>query len=137
MLEYEAAVWHIANVVVALELIGAPLYHRINALRYAADFALVVFPRQLKDTALEYDVVIIIYCRKHALGMRGVVSSDLVGLHATKGGLWSTAGNRTGPVVCRACSFSYETKIFELVENHLRTKFLQTISNNRYICTKL
>lgn len=101
VLEYKAAVWHIVNVVVALELIGAPLYHRINALRYAADFALVVFPRQLKDTTLEYDVVIIIYCRKHALGMRGVVSSDLVGLHATKGGLWGTAGNRTGPVVFR------------------------------------
>lgn len=53
MLEYEAAVWHIANVVVALELIGAPLYHMVNALRYAADFALVVFPGQLKDAALE------------------------------------------------------------------------------------
>lgn len=53
MLEYEAAVWHIENVVVALELIGAALYYLVNALRNAADFALVVFPGQLKDTALE------------------------------------------------------------------------------------
>jgi hypothetical protein len=86
MLENEATLRNIQDMVMPLEFVGAALYYPVNTLWKARYFTLIVLPWKLQYTALKEGVVVLIERSKHALGVRGEVCSDLVGLHATKGG---------------------------------------------------